>query len=336
MRNIKFIFLALFGILALSCMKDDVAQNPEMQKTYDVVVGLSNVDLEVSQTRSDVAATDAERKVDDAYVIVYTSSGTLVDYKAWSGTSVKFALEAGTYHFYAVINSGMTSAPASLSELKALKGNLKDDISGFTMLGHTEKVISTGNEKFSITAYRLASKVVFQDLKVNFSATGLQAQPLVLNAVYLINVPGDLSYEAYFSGSAYTPSLWYNQMKYISGDCNTYLYAGSLGISVAHGNTVNVNRTFYAYPNGTASDAHNGTFSARKTRLILETQVDGGICYYPFTFDQLESNKVYTVKSLTVTRKGVSTPDDVWNSGEVSGDLVIGDWTEGGDYSEEL
>ena len=333
------LFAMLAGIVAVSCNKNmDIqpSQPENPQEKYEVIVGVSNVDLVITETRADLTATNAEKKVDDAYVLVYNSNGNLVDYKSWSGSSVKFALEAGTYKFFAIINTGLTSMPANLSALNAFKATLKADLSGFTMFGSTEKTIATGTEKFSISAKRLAAKVVFNDLKVNFSSSSLQAAGMTLNAVYLINAAGDLTFGSYLNSSFTGTSLWYNQLKYAKGDCDSYLYAGGLNLSAAHGSTKNVNKTFYVYPNGTASDAHGGSWSARKTRLVLEATVDGSKCYYPFTFDTLEPNKVYNVKTITVTRKGVANPDDVWNDNEVSGDVTIDDWTNGGDYSEEM
>lgn len=334
-----FLLCAVAGIAAVSCNKDmDIqpSQQDAPKEKLEVLVGLSNVDLTITETRADLTATSAEKKVDDAYVLVYNASGNLVDYKAWSGSSVKFALEAGNYKFFAIINTGATSMPATVTALNALKGTLKADLSGFTMLGSTEKTIATGTEKFSISAKRLASKVVFKDLKVNFSSTSLQAAGMTLNAVYLINAAGEMTFASMLGGNLAAPGLWYNQLKYAQNDCDSYLYAGGLNLSAAHGSTKNVNKTFYAYPNGTASDAHGGSWSARKTRLVLEATVDGSKCYYPFTFDTLEPNKIYTVNSITVTRKGVANPDDVWNDNEVSGDLTIDDWTNGGEFSEEM
>lgn len=334
-----FTILAFAGILSASCNKEagPVAE-PDVRpaQKYEVLVGLSNVDLMITESKASTAATETEKRVDDAYIIVYATDGTLVDYKAWSGSSVKFALEAGTYQFYAAVNTGMDAAPASLTDFRALVGTLKDDLSGFTMVGWTEKEVSVGNETFSITARRLASKIVIEDLKVNFSAVSLQSEEVTVNAVYLINVPGDLSFGAYLAGTAYSPTLWYNQMKYVSGDCDNCLFAGSLGVKVGHGETAVLDKVFYSYPNGTASDVHNGTFSSRKTRLVVECTILGDTCYYPFTFEQLESNKIYTITSLTLTRRGVESPDEVWNADEVSGNLTIDDWTNGGEYSESL
>lgn len=333
-----FSILALAGAVLVSCNKEMNPQQPGVNpgEKLEVIVGLSNVDLTVTETKADLTASAAEKKVDDAYVLVYGSNGNLVDYKAWSGSSVKFALEAGTYKFYAIINTGATSMPATVSALNALNGTLKADLSGFTMLGYTEKSIATGNETFSITAKRLATKVVFENLVVNFSSSSLQAAGMTVNAVYLTNAVGEMSFASYLGGSFSAPSLWYNKMKYESGDCNAYLYAGNLNLQAAHGSTKALNKTFYTYPNETASDVHNGTWGARKTRLVIEATVNGSKCYYPFTFDTLESNKVYTVKSITVTRKGVTNPDDVWNSDEVSGNVTVDDWTNGGEYTEEM
>lgn len=338
MKKIFTVF-AFAGILSAACTKEaGPATEPDVvpAQKYEVTVGLSNVDLQITESKASTAATEAEKKVDDAYIIVYASDGTLVDYRTWSGASVKFALEAGTYQFYAAVNTGMQNVPESLAAFKALTGSLKDDLSGFTMLGYTEKVISVGNETFSITAKRLASKIVLENVKVNFSAVSLQDEKMTVNAVYLINVAGDLSFESNLAGTVYSPTLWYNQTKYVSGDCDSYLYAGSIGTQVAHGATAPVEKTFYAYPNGTASDAHGGTFGPRKTRLVIEATIEGETCYYPFTFEQLESNKIYTITSITVTRRGVDDPDEVWSSDEVSGNLTIDDWTNGGEYSEVL
>lgn len=331
-----FLLLAFTGVVAASCNKDiQPERNDSQPEKLQVIVGLSNVELSIAESKADLAATNEEKKVNDAYVLVYGSDEKLVDYKAWSGTSVKFALEAGVYKFFALVNTGIVEMPANITLLNQMTGTLKGDMDGFTMLGYTEKEIATGNEKFSITAKRLAAKVVFNDLKVNFSSSSLQSAGMTLDAVYLINAAGEMTFAANL-GALGSPSLWYNKLEYVNGECDAFLYAGNLALSAEHGSTKTVNKVFYAYPNETASDAHGGEWSARKTRLVLEATVEGGKCYYPFTFDTLESNKIYTVNSITVTRKGVANPDDVWNDNEASGDLVISDWVNGGEFAEEM
>jgi len=55
---------------------------------------------------------------------------------------------------------------------------------------------------------------------------------------------------------------------------------------------------FYCYPNETE----------KKTRLVIETLIDGMVYYYPITLDKVEANNRYFY-DVVLTRLGSMSPD---------------------------
>lgn len=340
----RFSILCVFvatSLFAISCNKN-LDQEVSVPATSDAQLYEVSVTVDPNcvepNVKSDINPSASEKSYTNAYILAYNkTTGALVDYKAWSGSSVKFSLDKGTYTFYAVLNYGsdVTSAASSINNLLNLKATLKKDLNGFEMIGHSDITVPA-TDPCSITVKRVTAKVVMQNVKINFESQVLASSTFILKNVFIINAVGDDSFANADNGTAYTPTVWYNQLKYVSGDCNNYLYAGGINKTIAQGATYGVNKTFYVYPNATETDKHNGSFSARKTRIILEATINGETCYYPLTFASIGANKVYTVKSITITRKGIANPDDVWDDGSGTGSVIIGDWTEGGEYDETL
>ena len=79
----------------------------------------------------------------------------------------------------------------------------------------------------------------------------------------------------------------------------------------------------YCYPNPTGTDANGGTFSPRKTRLVIEVQIDTRTFYYPITLASVERNTHYSITNLTITRLGSSDPDYPVNSAQITFDLTV-------------
>ena len=106
--------------------------------------------------------------------------------------------------------------------------------------------------------------------------------------------------------------------------------------------------TFYAFPTGTTDDHFGGSsFSARRTRLIVECEYNGSTCYYPITLPGLnpdssrgvlERNKVYTITNLTLTRPGSPDPDtpgdQVSSIQTCTFNITVQPWINGQTYTE--
>lgn len=335
----KTILAAAALLIALSsCNREDSLESLGSEPC-EVEVSLLGADLSVTTKASDVTPTASESAYKTASILVYDkTTGALESYKDWMGSSVSFTLNKGTKIFYGVVNAGadIASKAATVTALLNNTANLKSDLGGFFMIGSQEVVVS-GKSSFAITVKRAAAKFVFKDVKLNFDSPALSSQTFTIQAVLVINAPGDISYDAVQNGlNSYAPTIWYNQRKYISSDCNSYLYASGIGKQVTNGSTVTVGKTLYSYPNYTTADSHAATWSARKTRVCLECTIGSETVYYPVTLATVEPNHIYTINSLTITKKGISEPDGEWDDAGASGSITIADWTDGGSYDETL
>lgn len=330
---------AVAAVLALSSCTKEVSSSAITQETCTVEVGLSGADLTVSTKASDTAPTAKESSYTTATILVYDkTSGVLESYKSWTGSSVSFTLNKGTKLFYGVVNAGadIASKAGTVTELLNNTATLKSDINGFFMIGSQEINVS-GKSSFTITVKRAAAKFVYKNVNLNLDSPALSSQTFTIKGVLIINAPGEISFKAAHENlTNYAPKLWYNQRKYVSSDCNSMLYASSVNKSVTNGGTTTLNQVLYSYPNFTATDSHAAAWSPRKTRICLECLIGSETVYYPLTIATVEPNHIYTINSLTITKKGIADPDGEWDDAGASGSIVIADWIDGGSLDETL
>lgn len=329
---------ALMAAALSSCTREEGAPSLNNEK-FDVEVNLTGLDMSVNTKAVDVTSTPAESAWSTATILVYDKgTGALESYKQWTGSSVSFTLSKGAKLFYGVLNAGadIASRAASVTALLANTATLKNDLTNFFMIGNQEVNVS-GQTSFSITVKRAAAKFVVKDVKLNLDSPALSSQAFTVKGILVINAPGDISYNAVQNGlSTYQPTLWYNQRKYVSSDCNKYLYVSGINKAIANGSTATLDKTLYSYPNYTAEDSHNATWSARKTRVCLECTIGSETVYYPVTLNKVEPNHIYTINSLTITKKGITDPDGEWDNSGAAGSITIADWTDGGSVDETL
>lgn len=335
----RTIIAAAAVIMALSsCNKEENTAGQPLE-TCNVEVGLTGAELYVTTKASDTTPTAKESAYTTAMILVYDkASGVLESYKPWTGTSVSFTLNKGVKLFYGVVNGGadIASRAGTVTELLGNTATLKSDVNGFFMIGSQEVNVS-GKSSFTITVKRAAAKFVYKNVSLNLDSPALSSQTFTIKGVLIINAPGDISYKAVHDNLGnYAPKIWYNQRKYVSSDCNSMLYANSVNQTVANGKSVTLNQVLYSYPNFTAEDSHSATWSPRKTRVCLECTIGSETVYYPLTISTVEPNHIYTINSLSITKKGIPDPDGEWDDAGASGTIVIADWTDGGEIDETL
>ena len=89
------------------------------------------------------------------------------------------------------------------------------------------------------------------------------------------------------------------------------------GDQIADGSTLQAGQYFYVYPNPvTEENAEGSSGTSLLTKLVVEASLDGNTCYYTISLPDLQSNKTYTISSLTITRPGSDNPDEEITSGE--------------------
>ena len=92
-------------------------------------------------------------------------------------------------------------------------------------------------------------------------------------------------------------------------DAPTFTYEElSSPIKLPYSSTWTADKYFYCYPNPTETDSSEETWSARRTRLVLEATLGGEVMYYPVTLPVIEPNSSYEV-TVKITRRGSPSPD---------------------------
>lgn len=320
----RFYFAAFVAAMALVSCTERNADPVVSDGMVELQVNVPCLETKVSGTPQN------EDKISDLQVFVFDKeSGILEAYGNGSTATLKITCVPGNKEIVALVNAPSLAGIASLSELQGKKSALGDNASGkLVMSGQMTRQLTPSDNAVTVNVSRLAAKVTLLNIKNQMSLEVNKDKEFVVTAVYMINAAGD---RAYLSSS--TPEVWYNKMKYEAG-CPNFLYdapKATLGV----GQVYSTQHHFYCYPNMTTTDANDGTWSARKTRLVVEATLGGETCYYPVTMSNLAQNTSYTV-ALTVTRPGSSSPDIPISTNEATFSVNVKNWTDGVDYNETI
>ena len=175
-----------------------------------------------------------------------------------------------------------------------------------------------------ISVNRLASRIVVSKVTKAFKSTALNSLTFKIKRMYLVNASGEAKY-----GSPSTPVTWYNQKAFDENlpDKLKALMFDNVDATVSSSYTTK--HTFYCYPNNTQTDVNDGEqFSARFTRLVIEAELGGEVCYYPINLPNLESNKSYNISEIEITKPGSTSPDEPVTAVDCKITLVVNDWTD--------
>ena len=333
----KLLFPALLmSLLIASC---DVVEFKNLGAGSGKTVQWGEVSFALAGSGPVTRATSpaAESAVNRLQVLVFNSTDNLVAYgDATSGTlSATVPLGIGGHKVFAVTNvsedlSSCSSPSALTSKMSYLRDNSAD---GLQMIGSVDNQTFVSGSTVNVEVRRFASKVEIDEIVTAFTAAAYKTQKFDVTGIYLINVNGSCPYSQVAAAGT-----WYNKMEYESGECNALIadkFSSPVTIQTATGQVTPYTRKhyFYCYANPTTTDTHGGSWSPRRTRLVVETRLGSRVYYYPIdivgTGNVLDLNNSYTVTKLTITGPGVDHPDDLLDNGTVSFTVTVKDWTTG-------
>ena len=314
--------MALAG--AMSCQKE--LTNDFIRENEGETVALTvSLQGETLITKATGIKEANEKKVKKMQVYVLDSSGAVESYKSATGESLTLSTTTGSKEIYALVNCPDYPAIASKTELLNTVSQFSANaLDGFEMVGVLKKTITSTDPTEVVPVKRLVSKVVIGKISARFTSAAYSSLPFTVKAIYLINVAGDMNY-----GVDGTPSVWYNKSKYESSACDFMLYDGNLNRTVTSTTPYTVEHSFYCYPNPTSGDANGGTWSARHTRLVIETTLGQETYYYPITLPAIDRNKTYCVSELIVTRPGSTDPDVPVSTSSCTYSVQVEGWNAG-------
>ena len=191
-----------------------------------------------------------------------------------------------------------------ISELSA------NSLTNFEMVG-SKSVTLPQASTVSIDVNRIASRVVLKKITRNFTSEALQALDFTIDAIYLINVAGNTSYDL-----TKAPAAWYNVAE--NKDELASLLYDAPASAIANGQSYTPVHTFYGYPND---------LSVNTTRLVIETTLGSTKYYYPINLPAMESNKSYEIEEVKITRPGSDNPDEPVSFADASFSVNVIDWT---------
>ncbi|MCQ2147172.1 MAG: hypothetical protein MJZ16_06610 [Bacteroidales bacterium] len=255
-------------------------------------------------------------------MLVFSSNGTLDTYGcAENQDNLTVECLSGEKTIYTIVNGPSLDYIKYLDELLEVPNYMSDnETNSFVMWGCKDLTLRQSTT-VSIPISRIASKVTLSKITRDMASTpSFRESDFVIENIYMINVPGNF----YLGGN--DPTLWCNP-SFNNYSCKDFLI-DKVGTPLLDGGSYEEKHTFYVYPNMTEKDSDSVTWSPRHTRLVVEARIDGQLYYYPVTLPEIESNKVYNISEISITRPGVEVPDWIISKTEVEASLAITDWSQ--------
>ncbi len=322
----------IITIIALAACACSPHSAPESELPQPVRGEAATVKVSGLVTRVAGVSAEDEAALHSLQVLVFNSDGSADAAGSCDGGSLSVSVTAGKgKRLWAIANAPDVCDAQSEEDLLARVSLLTDNSpDSFVMCGNS--VVDILRETtVNISLTRLVARLGVKKITRSFDVEGLAARPLVLKGMYLINVAASLRYD----GSA-DASLWLNRSGFATCEADPLLSERSLDIRLEDGGSYSVEHSFYCYPNLCGQDSAGGSWSPRRTRLVLEAELGGKLCYYSVTFPQILRNRTYTIENLTLSGKGSPTPDTPYVRDAFSADLTVRDWTDGSTWTERL
>lgn len=302
----KFCFAAMTAVAAIGCCEKNV-ELPEHEAEGELVT--FSVSVPGLQSKS-VGDAD-EKTVNSLQVIVFNKHGLYESSASGRGSALSLTCTAGQKRMVALVNSGVEEGVTSYEQLAARSIYLKDaGVTDLVMFGDSTLNVAD-NKPVNIEVKYLSSKIVLESVKLDFSLQQHENLSFAIKSVFLTNVAGDRKYIAESD-----PTIWFHPGNYDSQNTLPFLYDSlNDGHELDNGETYDTDHYFYCYPNQTST----------KTRLVIETVIDGQTYYYPIVLDEVLPNNQYSY-NVVLTRLGVDSPDASLDKGSYTVRITMKDW----------
>jgi hypothetical protein len=262
-------------------------------------------------TRATAVTTENEAKVNDLQVFVFRGNDLDAYATVDNAKELTLSCTAGEREVYALVNAPDYSAVPDKAALLAKVSELSaNSLTNFEMVG-SKSVTLPQASTVAIDVKRIASRVVLKKITRSFTSEALQALDFTVDAIYLINVAGNTSYDL-----TKAPATWYNVAKN-NNELASLLYDAPAS-AIVNGQSYTPVHTFYGYPND---------LSVNTTRLVIETTLGSTKYYYPINLPAMESNKSYEIEEVKITRPGSDNPDEPVSFADASFSVNVIDWT---------
>lgn len=316
--------MILAAAMMTACSKDGSGG----EESASVMMTCLTIGIEgASVTRAD------EEKINSLQVLLFKDGVFCCSGSSDCG-SVDITAAKGTYSIYAFVNDPREwSSVPDISEavIFGSSSSFADNSpSSYVMFGYLPSFEIKG-EPVSVTipVNRFASKISIEETAVDFSGNaGYKGCSLTIRRIYLSNVLGTCPYSMIPSGAPSADDVWYNRMGFEgSSESITSLTSDTeLDITIEDDSSKDLALSYYAYPNGCASDSFSDIWEARKTRVVIEAALDGQECWYHITIPEMKPNAHYRITRCTIRNIGGTSPEKHMEPADISFTMQVEDW----------
>ena len=309
MKKSIFAFAAALAAL-VACNKNEATpmqpQNQESLVPCELTVGICG-----AMTKATAVTTDNEAKVNKLQIFVFRGDDLDAYASVENAKELTLSCTAGEREVYALVNApDYSSVPGKAALLAKVSELSANTLTNFEMVG-SKSVTLPQTGTLSIDVNRIASRVVLKKITRNFTSAALQALDFTVDAIYLVNVAGNTSYDL-----TATPSTWYNIAEN-KGELASLL-TDTPTAPIAQGQAYDTDHTFYAYPNDLAVNT---------PRIVIETTLGTSKYYYPINLPEMAANKSYEIEEVVLTRPGSDNPDEPVSFADATFSINVIDWT---------
>lgn len=309
MKKLIFAFAAALAAL-VACNKNEATpMQPQRQESLvpcELTVGISG-----AMTKATAVTTENEAKVNNLQIFVFRGDDLDAYASVDNAKELTLSCTAGERVVYALVNAPDYSAVPGKAALLAKVSELSaNSLTNFEMVG-SKSVTLPQTGTVSIDVNRIASRVVLKKITRNFTSAALQALDFTVDAIYLVNVAGNTSYDL-----TAAPATWYNVAEN-KGELGSLL-VDTPAYPIAQGQAYDTAHTFYAYPNDLAVNT---------TRIVIETTLGTSKYYYPINLPEMAANKSYEIAEVVLTRPGSDNPDEPVSFADATFSINVIDWT---------
>lgn len=339
---------AALTALATGCNEDKEGITPD----EEMVMG--DVTFSVNASLSTKVSDDSfDDQIASLQIAVYDNDAKtmLASDKVTNASSMTLRLPCGrqgNYLVLAAVNSDydLVSEGHPNTACGRTSSITTSSASAIEMAGMSSQINFVENRPYSIQVRRLTGKVSIGSITPNFSPFSYyHDKEFKLVAIYLTNVNPEVNIQnvqqSNDARATADPSQWLNQRGYASSSSDDLLYEDFSSISLANGTTHAVDCYFYPFPNSTTTDntSMDGAFTARYTRLVIETILDGTTYYYPINIigddSKLQANTHYTIGNVSITGPGALTPEGPLDKSNVGFTIDVQPWVDGGNITPD-
>ena len=335
---------------------NDIPQEDTGEKIETEEDTLTPIRLNIAgQETKALSASSNEKTINSLQVIVYTkdASGTesYDSYYTFGDNSDDYVIyidpnrtDVSEYRFAAYANQ-----PAMNDETYAQDWALfsNESLSNFQMYGEKTYTVTDLKKAYTanITVVRQCSRVEVQEIAVDWTNSVNSRKSFKLKSMYLMDVQG--AFKNYYDvpeSVSKNYDLWYNKNGYVTSDLDNLIYDKINDASVTEGASYTTDHYFYGYISDLVTYNEDETWEPGGTRLVIEAEFDGKVCYYAIRLNGLNDteiqtnirNKEFIFKKITITKPGSEHPySQLAEENAVTVSVTVQDWQEGfsGDYT---